>query len=80
MSEDQDVNLVQEVRNELEEIDASDLSEHSARFEALHEKLQALSRYADLPQSARDRSCLLALRKMVPNWRRRRSLSPTAPR
>ena len=40
MSEDQDVNLVQEVRNELEEIDTSDLSEHSARFEALHEKLQ----------------------------------------
>jgi len=40
MSEDQEVNLVQEVRNELEEIDASDLSEHSARFEALHEKLQ----------------------------------------
>jgi hypothetical protein len=33
-------NLVQDVRNELEEIDASDLSEHSARFEALHEKLQ----------------------------------------
>ena len=35
-----EVNLVQEVRNELEEIDASDLTEHSARFEALHEKLQ----------------------------------------
>ena len=40
MSEEQEVNLVQEVRNELEEIDASDLSEHAARFEALHEKLQ----------------------------------------
>ncbi|CAN2237931.1 hypothetical protein MCEIIB161_00614 [Candidatus Planktophila dulcis] len=40
MSEEQEVNLVQEVRNELEEIDASDLSEHSARFETLHEKLQ----------------------------------------
>ena len=40
MSEEQEVNLVQEVRNELEEIDASDLTEHSARFEALHEKLQ----------------------------------------
>ena len=40
MSEEQEVNLVQEVRNELEEIDASDLSEHSARFEALHGKLQ----------------------------------------
>jgi len=35
-----EVNLVQEVRSELEEIDASDLTEHSARFEALHEKLQ----------------------------------------
>ncbi|CAB4843193.1 unannotated protein [freshwater metagenome] len=40
MTEENEVNLVQEVRSELEEIDASDLSEHSARFEALHEKLQ----------------------------------------
>jgi hypothetical protein len=40
MSEEQEVNLVQEVRNELEEIDVGDLTEHSARFEALHEKLQ----------------------------------------
>jgi len=40
MSEELEVNLVQEVRNELEEIDASDLTEHSSRFEALHEKLQ----------------------------------------
>jgi hypothetical protein len=40
MSEELEVYLVQDVRNELEEIDASDLSEHSARFEALHEKLQ----------------------------------------
>jgi hypothetical protein len=40
MSEELEVNLVQDVRNELEEIDASDLSEHSARFEVLHEKLQ----------------------------------------
>ena len=40
MSEELEVNLVQEVRNQLEEIDASDLTEHSARFEALHEKLQ----------------------------------------
>ena len=40
MSEELEVNLVQEVRNELEEIDASDLTEHSARFEALYEKLQ----------------------------------------
>ena len=40
MTEENEVNLVQEVRSELEEIDASDLSEHSARFESLHEKLQ----------------------------------------
>ena len=40
MSEELEVNLVQEVRNELEEMEASDLTEHSARFEALHEKLQ----------------------------------------
>jgi len=32
--------LVQEVRVELEEIDVADISEHSLRFEALHEKLQ----------------------------------------
>jgi hypothetical protein len=38
---EEDVNLVEEVRIELEDIDASDLSEHSARFEALHEKLQS---------------------------------------
>jgi hypothetical protein len=40
MSEELEVNLVQEVRNVLEEIDVSDLSGHSALFEALHEKLQ----------------------------------------
>jgi hypothetical protein len=40
MTEENEIDLVQEVRSELEEIDASDLSEHSARFEALHEKLQ----------------------------------------
>jgi len=40
VSEEEVVDSVQEVRAELEEIDASDLSEHSARFEALHEKLQ----------------------------------------
>ncbi|WP_190277022.1 hypothetical protein [Candidatus Planktophila sulfonica] len=40
MTEENEVDLVQEVRTELDEIDASDLSEHSARFEALHEKLQ----------------------------------------
>ncbi|MEY3972948.1 MAG: hypothetical protein RJA71_260 [Actinomycetota bacterium] len=39
MSEDEN-NLVTGVRAELEEIDSSDLSEHSARFEALHQKLQ----------------------------------------
>ncbi|MEY4291576.1 MAG: hypothetical protein RL130_1518 [Actinomycetota bacterium] len=39
MSEEEN-NLVTEVRAELEEIDASDLTEHSARFEALHQKLQ----------------------------------------
>jgi len=32
--------IVDGVRNELEEIDASDLSEHAARFDALHKKLQ----------------------------------------
>ena len=32
--------IVDGVRRELEEIDASDLTEHAARFEALHEKLQ----------------------------------------
>lgn len=35
----EEIDLVQEVRNELEEIDSSDLTEHSARFEALHKKL-----------------------------------------
>jgi hypothetical protein len=32
--------LVEGVKAELAEIDSSDLSEHSARFEALHGKLQ----------------------------------------
>jgi hypothetical protein len=41
VSEEVVVDLVQEVRAELEEIDASDLTEHSARFEALHERLQS---------------------------------------
>ena len=40
MSNEDENNLVSEVRTELEEIDASDLTEHSARFEALHQKLQ----------------------------------------
>ena len=35
-----EVSLVDDVKAELSEIDASDLSEHSARFEALHGKLQ----------------------------------------
>lgn len=35
-----DESVVDGVRRELEEIDSSDLSEHSARFEALHKKLQ----------------------------------------
>lgn len=41
-SQDQDseVTLVADVRVELEDIDNSDLSEHSQRFEALHETLQ----------------------------------------
>jgi len=40
MSNEDENNLVSEVRAELEEIDASNLTEHSARFEALHQKLQ----------------------------------------
>ena len=40
MSNENENNLVSEVRAELEEIDASDLTEHSARFEVLHQKLQ----------------------------------------
>jgi hypothetical protein len=35
-----EVTLVDDVKAELGEIDSSDLSEHSARFEALHGKLQ----------------------------------------
>ena len=35
-----EVTLVDDVKAELSEIDASDLSEHSARFEVLHGKLQ----------------------------------------
>ncbi len=40
MTDENEVDLLQQLLTELEEIDASDLSEHSARFEALHEKLQ----------------------------------------
>jgi hypothetical protein len=35
-----EVTLVDDVKAELGEIDSSDFSEHSARFEALHGKLQ----------------------------------------
>ena len=35
-----DNNLVEEVKIELNDIDNSDLTEHAARFEALHGKLQ----------------------------------------
>ncbi len=38
--QDQEESVVDGVRRELEEIDSSDLSEHAARFEALHKKLQ----------------------------------------
>ena len=37
---EEELDLVQKVREELEEIEVSDISEHSARFEALHKKLQ----------------------------------------
>ncbi len=44
-----ELTLVDEVKVELNDIDSSDLSEHSARFEALHGKLQeALSTIDDL--------------------------------
>ena len=35
-----EVNLVEEVKIELNDIDHSDLTQHAARFEALHGKLQ----------------------------------------
>jgi archaellum component FlaC len=35
----QDSSIVDGVRAELEEIDSSELTEHAARFEALHKKL-----------------------------------------
>jgi hypothetical protein len=38
--EAQDASIVDGVRAELEEIDSTDLSEHAARFEVLHQKLQ----------------------------------------
>jgi len=39
-SSDATESIVDGVRRELEEIDSSDLTEHAARFEALHKKLQ----------------------------------------
>ncbi len=38
--ESNEESIVDGVRRELEEIDATDLSEHAARFDALHKKLQ----------------------------------------
>ncbi|MEY2815278.1 MAG: hypothetical protein RIS05_1026 [Actinomycetota bacterium] len=35
-----ELSLVDEVKSELSQIDASDVTEHAARFEALHGKLQ----------------------------------------
>ena len=32
--------IVEEVKSELNEIDATDVSEHAHRYEALHQKLQ----------------------------------------
>lgn len=40
VGEASDETIVDGVRRELEEIDSSDLSEHAARFDALHKKLQ----------------------------------------
>jgi hypothetical protein len=40
MNESSEDSIVDGVRRELEEIDSSDLSEHAARFDALHKKLQ----------------------------------------
>ena len=37
---EEEIDLVTAVKSELEEIDIPDVSEHAARFEALHEKLQ----------------------------------------
>ena len=39
-SANSEVNLVEEVKVELNDIDHADLREHAARFEALHGKLQ----------------------------------------
>ncbi len=39
-NESRELTLVEEVKVELNDIDSSDLTEHPARFEALHGKLQ----------------------------------------
>ena len=39
-AEENSPSLVEEVKIELSEIDAADLTEHAARFDALHGKLQ----------------------------------------
>ncbi|MFM2364709.1 MAG: hypothetical protein RLY79_378, partial [Actinomycetota bacterium] len=39
-SEENSTSLVEEVKIELSDIDNSDLTEHAARFDALHGKLQ----------------------------------------
>jgi len=39
-SDVQEPSIVDGVRAELDEIDSTDLTEHAARFEALHKKLQ----------------------------------------
>ena len=39
-AENSEESIVDGVRRELEEIDPTDLSEHAARFDALHKKLQ----------------------------------------
>ena len=39
-AESPDETIVDGVRRELEEIDSTDISEHAARFDALHKKLQ----------------------------------------
>jgi hypothetical protein len=39
-AENSEESIADGVRRELEEIDSTDLSEHAARFDALHKKLQ----------------------------------------
>ena len=40
--ESSDSSIVDSVKSELNEIDAMDVSEHAARYEALHQKLQEI--------------------------------------